>query len=162
VANGNSLEEGTPPMPFASHTFDEKSEQEDPFFFGTNAPAFDAAQRSRSRISAVYPVDRCPSRALTYLSRSEKKSISARSSPGRLSASRKCKATSGWSALWIMIWDTSISRPACSNRWKVRSAQKCYLCSRYIVPMSSAGPLCIWWTRWDSNPQPPHCEPWGK
>jgi hypothetical protein len=72
VANGNSLEEGTRPMPFASHTLDEKSEQEDPFFFGTNAPAFDAAQGSRGRISAVYPVDRRPSRALTYLSRSEK------------------------------------------------------------------------------------------
>jgi hypothetical protein len=36
-------------------------------------------------------------------------------------------------SLWIMIWDTSIWRPACSNRWKIRSAQKCYLCSRYIV-----------------------------
>jgi hypothetical protein len=20
----------------------------------------------------------------------------------------------------------------------------------------------IWWTRWDSNPRPPHCEQWGK
>jgi len=20
----------------------------------------------------------------------------------------------------------------------------------------------IWWTRWDSNPRPPHCERWGK
>jgi len=19
----------------------------------------------------------------------------------------------------------------------------------------------IWWTRWDSNPRPPHCEQWG-
>ncbi len=62
-----------------------------------------------------------------------KRSISALSSPGRLSALRKCKTTSGWSALWIMIWDTSICRPACSNRWRIRSAQKCYLCSRYIV-----------------------------
>ena len=72
MANGNSLEEGTRPMPFASHTLDEKSEQEDPFFFGTNAPAFDAAQGSRGRISAVYPADRRPSRALTYLFRSGK------------------------------------------------------------------------------------------
>jgi hypothetical protein len=45
----------------------------------------------------------------------------------------KCKTTSGWSALWIMIWAISIWRRGCSNRWKIRSAQKCYLCSRYIV-----------------------------
>src|ERR1700683_1833320 len=36
-----------------------------------------------------------------------------------------------------MIWDTSIWRLACSNRSKIPSAQKCYLCLRYVVsPMS--------------------------
>jgi hypothetical protein len=50
-----------------------KASKRIPFFFGTNAPAFDAAQGSRGRISAVYPIDRRPSRALTYLSRSGKK-----------------------------------------------------------------------------------------
>src|SRR6266850_1613491 len=44
----------------------------------------------------------------------------------------------GLSVLWIMIWDTSIWRLACWNRWKIRSAQKCYPCSRYVVlPMCS-------------------------
>jgi hypothetical protein len=41
------------------------------------------------------------------------------------------------SALWTMIWDTSIWRRECSNRWKTRSAQKCYPCLRYdLSPMS--------------------------
>jgi putative transposase len=62
-----------------------------------------------------------------------KRSTSARSLPDRPSASRKCTTTFGWSALWIMIWDTSIWRLACWNRWKTLSAQKCYLCSRYIL-----------------------------
>jgi hypothetical protein len=34
---------------------------------------------------------------------------------------------------WIMIWDTSIWRLECSNRLKIRSAQECYLCLRYVV-----------------------------
>src|SRR6266699_7179138 len=36
-----------------------------------------------------------------------------------------------------MIWDTSIWRLGCSNRSKIRSAQKCYLCLRYVV-----SPMC--------------------
>jgi hypothetical protein len=32
VANGNSLEEGTRPMPFASRTLDEKASERMPFF----------------------------------------------------------------------------------------------------------------------------------
>ena len=44
-----------------------------------------------------------------------KRSISAPSSPGKPSASRKCKTISGSSALWIMIWDTSIWRLGCLN-----------------------------------------------
>jgi hypothetical protein len=51
----------------------------------------------------------------------------------RPSASEKCATTFGWSALWIMIWDTSIWRRACSNRSKTRSAQKCHPCDRYIL-----------------------------
>src|SRR5256885_14866346 len=57
--------------------------------------------------------------------------------PARRPASKKFTTIFGWSALWIMIWDTSIWRLACWNRWKIPSAQKCYPCSRYILlPMS--------------------------
>src|SRR5579863_2998982 len=43
-----------------------------------------------------------------------------------------------------MIWGTSIWRLECSNRSKIRSAQKCYLCLRYEV-----SPMCPGWTvRW--------------
>ena len=42
--------------------------------------------------------------------------ISARSSPGKRSASRKYKTTSSWLVLWIVIWGTSIWRLGCSNR----------------------------------------------
>src|SRR6267154_1281732 len=38
-----------------------------------------------------------------------------------------------------MIWDTSIWRLGCSNRSKIRSAQKCYLCLRYVVSPMSPG-----------------------
>src|SRR5260370_8998559 len=64
VANGNSLEEGTPPHALCFAELDEKASKR-MLFFGTNAPAFDVAQGSRGRVSAVYPVDRRPSRALT-------------------------------------------------------------------------------------------------
>jgi hypothetical protein len=40
-----------------------------------------------------------------------------------------------------MIWDTSIWRLGCSNRSKIRSAQKCYPCLRYVV-----SPMCPGWT----------------
>jgi integrase-like protein len=69
------------------------------------------------------------------------KLISARSSLVRPWVSKKCTTTSGWSALWIMIWGTSIWRLGCSNRSKIRSARKCYPCSRYIVL-----PMCPVWT----------------
>jgi hypothetical protein len=62
-----------------------------------------------------------------------KKLASARSLSARLSASKKFTMTSGWLALWIMIWGTSILRLECSNRLKTRSARDCYLCSRYIL-----------------------------
>ncbi len=62
-----------------------------------------------------------------------KKLTSARSLPVRPSASKKFTTTSGWSVLWIMIWDTSIWRLECWNRSKTRSAQSCYPCSRYIL-----------------------------
>ena len=62
-----------------------------------------------------------------------KKSISARSLPDKPSASRRFTTTYGWSVLWIMIWDTSIWRLGCSNRSKIRSAQKCHPCDRYVV-----------------------------
>src|SRR5213082_1301525 len=47
-----------------------------------------------------------------------KQLTSARSSPLRLSASGKSTTTSNWSALWIVIWDTSVWRLACRSRWK--------------------------------------------
>jgi hypothetical protein len=66
-----------------------------------------------------------------------KRSISARFLPDWPSGSKKCRMISGWSALWIMIWDTSIWRPECLNRSKIRSAQNCHLCDRYdLLPMS--------------------------
>src|SRR5262249_14380287 len=70
-----------------------------------------------------------------------KKSTSAQSLPARPSASRKSTTTSGWSALWIMIWDTSIWKLGCSNHSKIRSAQKYYQCSRYKM-----SPMCPVWT----------------
>src|SRR5882762_6619539 len=45
-----------------------------------------------------------------------------------------------------MIWDTSIWKLGCSNRSKIRSAQKCYLCLRYVV-----SPMCPGRTVWQSH-----------
>ncbi len=39
----------------------------------------------------------------------------------------------------FMIWDTSIWRLGCSNRSKIPSVQKCYLCLRYVVSPMSPG-----------------------
>jgi hypothetical protein len=63
-----------------------------------------------------------------------RKLISARGSPVKPLVSRKSKKGSGWSALWIMIWATSIWRKEPCNLWTTRLAQKCYPCSRYKVP----------------------------
>ena len=68
-----------------------------------------------------------------------RKSISARFLPGRPWALKKCTTTFGWSALWIMIWATSIWKLGCSNRSKIHSVQKCYLCLRYVVSPMSPG-----------------------
>jgi hypothetical protein len=43
---------------------------------------------------------------------------------------------------WNAFWDTSIWRLGCSNHSKIRSARKCYPCSRYKV-----SPMCPGWTR---------------
>jgi hypothetical protein len=65
-----------------------------------------------------------------------RKLISARSLLVRRWASTKFTTLSGWSTLWIMIWNTSICILGCSNRWKIPSAQKCYPCVRYdLSPM---------------------------
>ena len=75
-------------------------------------------------------------------------------------ASKKCTRTFGWSALCSMIWDTSIWRLACSNRWKIRSAQNCYPCLRYVVsPMPPGRTLKEWSGRVDLNHRPPGPEP---
>src|SRR6266850_4700586 len=53
-----------------------------------------------------------------------------------------------------MIWDTSIWRLGCSNHSKIRSAQKCYPCLRYVVsPMSPGRTFEVWRRGWDSNPR---------
>src|SRR6266581_7821563 len=46
-----------------------------------------------------------------------------------------------------MIWDTSIWRLGCSNRSKIRSAQKCYLCLRYVVSPMCPGRTRKFWSR---------------
>src|SRR5215469_108288 len=53
-----------------------------------------------------------------------KRLISARSSPAKPWASKKCTTIFGWSVLWIMIWDTSIWRPEGWNPSRTHSAQK--------------------------------------
>ncbi len=60
-----------------------------------------------------------------------RRSISARCSPARPSASNKPMSGFGSSALWIMISDISTTRPAGSNPLQIPSDQKCYLCRRY-------------------------------
>jgi hypothetical protein len=62
-----------------------------------------------------------------------KKSTSARSLPVKPSASKKFTTTSGWLALWIMIWATSILTPGGWNHSTTRSARGCHLCSQYIL-----------------------------
>src|SRR5450432_2512421 len=55
-----------------------------------------------------------------------------------------------------MIWVTSIWKLGCSNRSKIHSAQKCYLCLRYVVsPMSPGWTQTDWRRRRDSNPRDP-------
>src|SRR6267143_3308540 len=55
-----------------------------------------------------------------------------------------------------MIWATSIWKLGCSNRSKIHSAQKCYLCLRYVVsPMSPGRTPVKWRRRRDSNPRDP-------
>src|SRR5215475_7731343 len=54
-----------------------------------------------------------------------------------------------------MIWDTLIWRLECSNRSKIRSAQKCNPCLRYeLSPMSPGRTFVFWSGRWESNPRP--------
>src|ERR1700685_1779004 len=65
-----------------------------------------------------------------------------------------------------MIWDTSIWRLGCSNRSKIRLAQKCYLCLRYAVsPMSPGWTESKWWA-WvalNHRPRPyQYCGPWSR
>jgi hypothetical protein len=80
--------------------------------------------------------------------------------PARRSESKRFRTISGWLALWSMIWDTSILRPACWNRSTTRSAQKCYPCSRYVAsPMSPGRTVWEWSGRKDLNLRPPGPEP---
>ena len=53
------------------------------------------------------------------------------------------------------IWDTSIWRLECSNRSKIRSAQKCNLCLRNdLSPMSPGRTDKKWSREWELNPRP--------
>src|ERR1700741_4707394 len=62
--------------------------------------------------------------------------------------------TSGWLALWTMIWGTSIWRHRYSNHSKIRSAQKCNLCLRYeLSPMSPGQTLKQMVGSWGLEPQ---------
>jgi transposase InsO family protein len=101
--------------------------------------ALDMNARPRSISLPRVPTPDCPtsiipsttkpswSRAAAASVWETKRLTSARFLPVRPSASKKCTTISGWSALWIMIWDISIWRLGCSNHSKTRSAQKCYL-----------------------------------
>src|ERR1700681_321440 len=54
-----------------------------------------------------------------------------------------------------MIWATSIWKLGCSNRSKIHSVQKCYLCLRYVVsPMSPGRTRFKWWAWVDLNHRP--------
>src|ERR1700680_4950806 len=54
-----------------------------------------------------------------------------------------------------MIWATSIWKLECSNRSKIHSVQKCYLCLRYVVsPMCPGRTFIHWCRRGESNPRP--------
>jgi integrase-like protein len=66
-----------------------------------------------------------------------KKINSARSSRVRRSGSRRSKKVFGWSALWITISATSIWRKKLCSLSTTLLAQKCYLCSRYVL-----SPMC--------------------
>jgi hypothetical protein len=82
-----------------------------------------------------------------------KKLISARCSRDKRSESKKSKKEFGWSALWITIQGTSIWRKKLCNRSTTLLAQKCYLCSRYVLPCVRSGPFELWRRGWDSNPR---------
>src|ERR1700675_3004185 len=59
-----------------------------------------------------------------------------------------------------MIWATSIWKLGCSNRSKIHSVQKCYLCLRYVVSPMCPGRTEIRWSgRKDLNLRPPGPEP---
>src|ERR1700675_1383487 len=59
-----------------------------------------------------------------------------------------------------MIWATSIWKLGCSNRSKIHSVQKCYLCLRYVVSPMCPGRTEIKWSgRKDLNLRPPGPEP---
>jgi len=68
----------------------------------------------------------------------KKKLIAARSLLDRPSGSKRFTTTYGWSALWIMIWDTSIWRLGCSDRSKI-PGPKVLSSDRYVVSPMSPG-----------------------
>src|ERR1700746_2250139 len=62
-------------------------------------------------------------------------------STARQSTLKTCTTTSGWSVLSIMIWDTSIWRPECSNRSKIpRPKVVTYVAGTFCYPSVRAGP----------------------
>src|SRR6267143_3185307 len=54
-----------------------------------------------------------------------------------------------------IIWDTSIWIRTRCHRLRIRSAQSCYLCDRYVVlPMSPDCTRKKWSREWELNPRP--------
>jgi len=56
----------------------------------------------------------------------------------------------------MAAFELTIWKLGCSNRSKIRSAQKCYLCLRYVVSPMSPGQTDLNWSgREDLNLRPP-------
>jgi len=58
-------------------------------------------------------------------------------------------------------WDNPASRVtgrADSTRWRACDGGTPPSCSCGAIHRAGGGLFEIWWTRWDSNPRPPHCE----
>src|SRR5260370_25755669 len=104
-------------MPFASRTLDEKASKR-MLFFGTNAEAFDTAQGSRDRISAVYPVDRRPSRALTMEHLTD---LASGRQPDRLSWQRLSRPESDCFVGGLLL---DVAFHPAAIRWKAPAPQR--------------------------------------
>lgn len=84
-----------------------------------------------------------------------KRLTSARSLPARPSASRRFTMISGWLALWITTWDTSISKPgARTARQSIRPQVVTYVAGTLCNLCLRVGPRIGWSGRPDLNRRP--------